>query len=145
MEGGFARGVAAAMTVAARAVGAVLAAVLVWAAGAKAVDRDATADAFGSLGLRAPARLAVAVPLGEVACAIALVVVPVIGGLASVFLLVAFTAVLVGVIRRGVPVGCACFGAVSSVDRPVSWGSVARNGVLIAMALFVVAVGPGVI
>jgi hypothetical protein len=30
-------------------------------------------------------------------------------------------------------------------ERPVSWGSVIRNGVLIALALFVIAVGPGLI
>jgi hypothetical protein len=134
------------VTVAARAVAGVLAVALLWASVAKAASREATADAFGSLGLRAPGPLSTAVPLAEAVCAVGLIVAPVIGATAALFLLVAFTAVLVSVIRRGVPLGCACFGAVSSgPDQPVAWGSVARNVVLIAAALFVVAVGPGVI
>jgi hypothetical protein len=134
------------VTVAARVVAGVLAAALLWAGAAKAVSRDATADAFGSLGLRWPGPLSVLVPAAEAGCAVALIVVPVGGATAALFLLVAFTAVLVSVIRRGVPVGCACFGAVSAdPDRPVAWGSVARNAGLIALALFVVAVGPGLI
>jgi hypothetical protein len=134
------------VTVAARVVAGVLAVALLWAAAAKAVARDATADAFGSLGLRWPAQLSILVPLAELACAAGLIAAPVVGATAALFLLVAFTAVLVSVIRRGVPVGCACFGAVSAEpDRPVGWGSVARNGALIALALFVVAVGPGLI
>ena len=134
------------MTLAGRVVAGLLALALVWAAAAKALSREATADAFGSLGLRSPAMLSVAVPLAELACAVALVVAPVVGAAAALFLLVAFTSVLVSVIRRGVPLGCACFGAVSSAsERPVSWVSVARNSGLIALALFVVAVGPGVI
>jgi hypothetical protein len=134
------------VTLAARVVAGILALALMWAAVAKAVSHEATADAFGSLGLRWPAGLSVVVPLAEVACAAALIVAPVVGAIAALFLLVAFSAVLVSVIRRGVPVSCACFGAVSAEpDRPVSWGSVARNGGLIALALFVVAVGPGLI
>jgi hypothetical protein len=134
------------VTVAARVVAGLLAAALVWAGAAKAVSREATADAFGSLGLRQPGPLSIAVPLAEVACALGLIVAPVVGAIGALFLLVAFTAVLVSVIRRGVPLGCACFGAVSAEpDRPVSWASLARNGGLIALALFVIAVGPGLI
>ena len=53
---------------------------------AKAASREATADAFGSLGLRAPGPLSAAVPLAEAACAVGLIVAPVIGATAALLL-----------------------------------------------------------
>jgi hypothetical protein len=47
-------------------------------------------------------------------------------------LLVGFTLVLVLALLRGVEAPCACFGSMSS--RPVTWWSVARNVLLMALA-----------
>jgi hypothetical protein len=129
------------VTGAARVAATVLAAVFTWSALAKLVRRDETAEAFRSLGLRRPADLAVAVPVLELFVVLELIIMPLVGGYGALFLLVAFTVVLVGVIRRGVPVACACFGAVSTRRaEPVSWRSLVRNGVLVALAV-VVAIG----
>jgi hypothetical protein len=131
------------VTGAGRAAAVALAIVFAWAAVAKAADREGTADAFGALGLRGPAALALAVPVAELVTAVALVLVPVGGAFGALFLLVAFTVVLAGVVRRGVPVSCACFGAVSTrAADPVSLRSLVRNLVLLALASFVVAAAP---
>ena len=48
-------------------------------------------------------------------------------------LLAGFTVFLHDVIRRGVAAPCRCFGAAS--DRPVGWGHLVRNGLLLVLAL----------
>ena len=132
------------MNAAARVAAAVLAVVFTWAALAKLVRRDETADAFGSLGLRHPAELAVVVPLLELFVALELLLMPLVGAYGALFLLVAFTVVLVRVVRRDVAVGCACFGSMSNRPaEPVSWRSLVRNGVLVALALVVAAGASG--
>jgi hypothetical protein len=126
------------VTGAARVAAAVLAAVFTWSALAKLVRRDATADAFAALGLHRPRDLAVVVPALELLVALELVVVPLVGAYGALFLLIAFTVVLLGVVRRGVLVECACFGSVSSRPaEPVSWRSLVRNSALVALAVFV--------
>lgn len=53
--------------------------------------------------------------------------------------LVAFTVLIVRVLRRGQHPPCACFGNVRA--RPLGWGHVARNGVLVVLAALAVALG----
>ncbi len=50
--------------------------------------------------------------------------------------LVAFTALIVRVLRRGQHPPCACFGGVRA--RPLGWGHVVRNAVLMALAVVAV-------
>jgi uncharacterized membrane protein YphA (DoxX/SURF4 family) len=52
---------------------------------------------------------------------------------AAVAVLAGFTALLVAHLARGDRPPCACFGRLS--ERPISWWSVARNVVLITLAL----------
>ena len=63
---------------------------------------------------------------------------PVVAGLpyagwAAIALLVGFTVFLVLALLRGVEAPCACFGSMSS--RPVTWWSVVRNVLLVALAV----------
>jgi hypothetical protein len=131
------------MSTLARLSAVVLTVVFAWAGAAKLADREGTADAFGALGLRRPTDLAIVVPVLELFVAIELIAMPLVGAYGALFMLVAFTVVLIGVVRRGVPVACACFGSVSSKPaEPVSWRSLLRNGVLIVLALVAAAGAP---
>ena len=111
-----------------------LAVLLVWAAVAKARQPDFTRDSFARMGIRWPEAFASGVPVVEGVVAILVVVSPPVGGAAAFGLLVAFTIVLVRVIRSGSHAGCACFGSPRSA--PVSWVDVARNGGLLVLSLF---------
>jgi len=114
----------------------VLAAVLVWAAVAKLRSPIRTAEDFASLGLRRPWLLARLVPGVEVVVATMLLVVRPWGGTAATALLVGFTTIIVRVLldpEAFVGASCACFGG--SSHRPLAWPAVARNGVLLALAL----------
>jgi uncharacterized membrane protein YphA (DoxX/SURF4 family) len=131
------------MSAAARVSSIVLCVVFAWAGAAKLADREGTVDAFGSLGLRRPADLAIVVPVLELFVAVELIAMPLVGAYGALFMLVAFTVVLVGVVRRGVPVACACFGSVSTRRAdPVTWRSLLRNAVLIVLALLAAAGAP---
>lgn len=110
-----------------------LAAVLAWSAAAKWNDRHLTVVRFGRLGVPAPTVMVPAVVAAEVGTAVALVGAPRVGGVVAAALLCAFTAFLVGAIRRGVTVGCGCFGA--AADRPVGLQDLVRNAGLIGLAL----------
>lgn len=123
---------------------AALAAVFAVASAAKLRNRDDTAATFRSLELRQPERLAFVVPVAEVVAAVELMVMPVVGAAIALLLLAAFTVVLVRIVRRGVPVRCACFGAVTTQTGPVGWGSVVRNVVLLTLAFVVFLAAPGV-
>lgn len=101
-----------------------LAAVFAWSGIAKLVRRpDMT-----RLGL--PASTAVVLAVLELALVVALLVSPVVGGIAALTLLAGFTAFLVA--RRGSGTGCGCFGSASTT--PVSNVDIARNAVLLAAA-----------
>ncbi|MGA1406442.1 MAG: MauE/DoxX family redox-associated membrane protein [Ilumatobacteraceae bacterium] len=58
---------------------------------------------------------------------------PIVALVASLTLLVAFTLLLVSLLARGLRPPCACFGAARK--RPISWWTVARNVVFIAINL----------
>jgi hypothetical protein len=104
----------------------------------KVADRASFVRALRSQGLtsRWVRRVAaVAIPTLELACAIALWI-PALrrpAGILAALMLTAFTLVLVRSILTGVKADCGCFGS-STRDR-VSWVSVVRNCVLIALAL----------
>lgn len=116
---------------------AMLAAVFATAGVVKLRSPQQTARSFADLGLpgrRALARpLAVGVPLVELAIAAVLVVRPGIGGMIAAVTMVAFTVVVLAVLRSGRSVTCGCLGALD--DGPVSTTTVARNLVLVAMAV----------
>ncbi len=110
----------------------VLAGVLIWAAGAKAIRPRETADQFNDIGLRAAGSLAIALPLIELATAVLLIVSPGWGGVVAFALLAGFTVILVRLVASGRPVPCHCFGGSST--EPVSALTLVRNGCLLALA-----------
>ncbi len=122
------------MDIVARLVAAALGLVFAWAAIAKLTNRQETAAGFGDLGLPAADRLAVAVPLMELALSAALFFEPAWGGVLAFAVLIGFSAHLAGLIRSGQTVACRCFGGTST--DPVSLRTLARNGALIAAAGF---------
>jgi hypothetical protein len=101
-----------------------LAVVFAWSSLAKLVTKpDMTA-----LGL--PRWSADAIATVEAALAVTLLLSSSTGGIAALALLAGFTTFLVA--RRNSGVGCGCFG--SAKAEPISWKSVGRNVVLLAVA-----------
>ena len=102
------------------------------AGAAKLASRTWPADARG---LGAPAWTVPLVPWVELSLGALLVVgvVRPLVAIATAVLLAAFTALLSARLARGERPPCACFGRLST--RPISWWSVARNLVLIALAV----------
>ena len=101
----------------------VLAVVFAWSSLAKLVTQPDMTE----LGL--PASTALVVSLVEVALAVALLVSSANGGLAALVVLAGFTTFLLKRVNRGQ--SCACFGTSAA---PVTWWSVGRNAVLLALA-----------
>ncbi|CAG0975521.1 thiosulfate dehydrogenase [quinone] large subunit [Phycisphaerales bacterium] len=59
-------------------------------------------------------------------------------------MLVAFIAAMVSVLYRGIDAHCSCFGKFEiPCEGPVGWCHLVRNGVLVGLAVIVVAIGPG--
>ena len=113
------------------------------------------ADPAGSrravVGFGVPERLAsvagVGLPATELVVGVALI--PTVsarfGALGALLLLAVFGSAIAVALRRGTEAECHCFGQLHSA--PVGWRTLARNGVLAAVAAFVVIVGwrhPGV-
>jgi hypothetical protein len=120
----------------------VLALVLAVAAVAKIADRHALPGRLRAMGVtpRWSVRLAVGLPIVEVAVAVALVAAPrsSLPAFAAVALLGGFTVFLVATVRREVP--CPCFGTVRTARAVSGPAAIMRNGVLLALG--VVATGP---
>ncbi len=110
-----------------------LAGVFAYAAYNKIIDPDRTAAEFKALLVPAPATLARVVPVVELGVAIVLVIWPRLGATLAASLLGAFTTLLVVTVRSGRTVSCGCLGAKSG--QPVTMATVARNFVLLAMAM----------
>jgi hypothetical protein len=110
-----------------------LAILLAVAAIAKLLAPEETERSFAALGVPNPASAARFVPLPEIVAAGLLLVVPAIGGIASLMLLAFFSTFVVTRLRAGVAAPCACFGTASS--SPLSWLTLARNGALALLAL----------
>ena len=89
--------------------------------------------------LGAPASVIPLVPWWEIGVGAALVtgLVAPLPAIAAATTLLAFTVLLVGVLRRGEHPPCACFGAFSA--RPLGWGHVARNVVFLVLAIVAIA------
>lgn len=102
------------------------------AAGAKLAHHSETVSAFAALRLPVPQVIAWAVPALELVAAVGLVAAPAVGAAIALFLMAGFTAVLVGVLRRGASQDCGCFGTASS--HLVSPADVVRNVGLGALA-----------
>ncbi len=122
-----------------------LAAVFSAAGTGKLLDRDGSRSALADFGV--PARLvgvaALALPLAELAIAAALVLAPsaLAGAIAASVLLLAFTIAIANALVHDRAPDCHCFGQIHSA--PAGIGTLARNGFLLLVALFVSLRGPG--
>lgn len=110
---------------------AVVGAVLLYAGVSKFGDRKSFVAGAAALGV--PVFMASLTPWLEVALGGALIlgVAEPVARFGTLVLLAAFTGLVVCNLLRGNRPACACFGARAST--PISWWTVARNGVLIAM------------
>ena len=111
----------------------VVAAVLLCASVSKFVRPAATARSFRDLGLRAPSLSGRLVPATELSIGLCCLVRPRLGAWLAFALLVAFTAILVPVVRSGRTVNCGCFGGTGAA--PVTGTTLVRNGGLMVGAL----------
>ena len=122
-----------------------LAAVFATAGAAKLLDRSGSQRALVGFGVpQAPAAvLAVALPLVEIAVAVALVLRPSArwGAVAALVLLLSFVAGISRALRQGTAPDCHCFGQIHSA--PAGRGTLVRNCVLAALAIVLVVHGPG--
>ncbi|RZI59166.1 MAG: redoxin domain-containing protein [Rubrivivax sp.] len=113
-----------------------LAGVFALAAWSKLAEPDATAQALRSFGV--PAALARSgawvLPLLEFAVALLVVLpwAPALGIALAAGLLAVFAAAMAVQLAQGNKPSCNCFGQTRS--QPISWASVARNGLLVALA-----------
>lgn len=125
---------------------ALLVAVFVVAAIGKLVDRNAARRALSDF--RVPRALVRPIgwllPLAELSVAILLLVQPLsrAAAFAAVGLLVLFMAGVAAAMARGEAPDCNCFGQIGSA--PAGKGTLLRNAVLAAVAIFVGLYGPGV-
>ena len=130
-----------------------LAAVFVVAGVAKLADREGSRRAVADFGVPSAlaAPLGILLPLAELAVAVALIPTSTAfwGAVGALVLLLLFVAGIGANLARGRRPDCHCFGQLHS--SPAGWSTLARNGVLAAIATFVVwrglegEVGPSVI
>jgi putative oxidoreductase len=118
-----------------------LAVVFLWAGTSKLRDRNRFRSALAArrwasrwLSGNVVATLSWLVPATEMLCGLLIVIPPLrfIGAVLSSGLVVAFTVLLVADLLSGEDVGCGCFGG--GLEERVSWMSVARNFLLLALA-----------
>ena len=121
----------------------VLAGVFAVAAIAKLLDRAGTRETLGEFGVpaRAAAPGAVALPLLELAVAIALVpsATAVWGAVAGLATLLVFTAAIAVTVARGAAPDCNCFGGLTRTT--VGRATLVRNALLAAVAAFAAGAG----
>ncbi|MBA3327563.1 MAG: TlpA family protein disulfide reductase [Solirubrobacterales bacterium] len=133
------------MATLALAVQVLLAGVFATAGIAKLLDRPGSRRALADFGLaeRLARPGAVALPVAELATALALLAEPIArgGAIAALVLLLAFVAGIVRALAHGQAPDCHCFGQVHSA--PAGRGTLARNAVLAVLAAFVAVHGPG--
>jgi uncharacterized membrane protein YphA (DoxX/SURF4 family) len=111
-----------------------LAVIFALAATAKLRDLDTTERDFTALGVPRPAFFARFVPVAEFSIVVLLLIVPPAGAIAALVTLAFFTTFLIGRLRAGVRVPCACFGAAKT--RPISSTDIVRNiGLMILAAV----------
>jgi uncharacterized membrane protein YphA (DoxX/SURF4 family)/peroxiredoxin len=135
----------AGMNTAALAVRLALAAVFLLAGLGKLLDRRGAERALQEFGIpvRLTAFAAIALPLAELAIAAALVFPASAtgGAITASVLLVAFMIAIANALFHDRAPDCHCFGRIHSA--PAGKGTLARNGGLLLLAVFVSAVGPG--
>ncbi len=120
-----------------------LAGVFLVAGGAKLLDRRGSVQAMRDFGI--PERLAapagIALPIAEIA--VALLLLPTttarLGAIGALALLLAFVAGIGYNLARGNQPDCHCFGQLHS--EPAGWPTLVRNGVLAAVATFLLVAG----
>jgi thiol-disulfide isomerase/thioredoxin len=121
----------------------VLAAVFGVSGAAKLFDRDGTRDTATAFGLPAWAGrpIAVALPAAELLVAAALVPASTaaLAGWAALALLAALSVLVTISLARGRRPDCHCFGQIAVA--PIGWRTLARNGVLAALAAFIAIAG----
>ena len=111
-----------------------LAVIFALAAIAKLRDLDTTERDFTALGVPRPTFFARFVPVAEFSIVVLLLIVPPAGAIAALVTLAFFTTFLIGRLRAGVRVPCACFGAAKT--RPISSTDIVRNiGLMILAAV----------
>ena len=112
---------------------AVVGAIFIFSSTQKLIDRRGWIDQAARLGIGRP--LAVVVPILEGIVGVILVVQlwPTVALIVSLAMLVSFTVLIASLLARGLRPPCACFGA--GKTRPISWRTVARNVVFIAINL----------
>src|SRR3954452_8257734 len=105
--------------------------------GSRAAMRD-----FG-LSRRLASAAGVVLPVVELAAAVLLILHPTVtaGAVLTLVLLLAFIGGIANALRRGVAPDCHCFGQIHS--EPAGPSTLIRNGVLAALAIFLVAAGKG--
>ncbi|HEX3616112.1 MAG TPA: MauE/DoxX family redox-associated membrane protein [Solirubrobacteraceae bacterium] len=122
-----------------------LAVIFATAGVAKLSDLQSSRDTVEAFGM--PKQLAEyagsALPVGELAAAVALLITPaaVCGGAAAILLLTVFMIGIAYALNQGRTPDCNCFGQVSSAR--IGWQTLARNAVLLLVAILVVVQGPG--
>jgi hypothetical protein len=130
------------LTLAARLV---VAAVFGVAGIAKLIDRAGAREAVRAFGLPRPLvkPVAAVLPIGELAVAVAVARrgSAVAGAIGALVLLAAFMTAIAVNLSHGRQPDCRCFGQVHSA--PVTARTLARNGVVAALAALVVVAGPG--
>jgi uncharacterized membrane protein YphA (DoxX/SURF4 family)/thiol-disulfide isomerase/thioredoxin len=123
----------------------VLAGVFAVAALGKLLDLEGSRQAVRNFGVPEQAARAagVALPLVELAIAVGLVLKPSAqwAAVGALLLVLAFIAGIANALRRGDAPDCHCFGQIHSA--PAGRGTLVRNAGLAAMAIVVVAEGPG--
>lgn len=121
-----------------------LALAIMWVVSAvsKLRDRDGFSQAVRDFGVPAglTSAVVVGVPIAELVCAVLLFCPDpwaIVGAVASLLLLASFTIALIVNLRRDNRPDCHCFGELGGGG--ISWTTVARNGVLIVLAAFMLA------
>lgn len=111
----------------------------------KLIDRDGSRSALADFGMPPPLiRLGVvALPVAELATAVALVLASSAqaGAMGAAGLLLVFTIGIANALTHGREPDCHCFGQIHSA--PAGTGTLARNGALLVLALFLSVWGPG--
>lgn len=113
-----------------------LSAVFAVSGGAKLLDRSGTRAAVQGFGLPRvlAGPIAIALPIVELALALALLTGPmIVASLVAITLLTVFTVLVGRVVRLGRAPACACFGSAST--EPVSGRTIIRNLALLVVAL----------
>ena len=112
---------------------AIIGAIFIFSSTQKLIDRRGWVTQAAQLGVPQSIASLVAPLEGLVGVVLIAQTWPAVALIASLALLVAFTMLLVSLLVRGMHPPCACFGAARA--RPISWWTVMRNALFIALNL----------